>query len=98
MVSGEGSREVSSVNAGAGPSAGQALHSRPGPPQRCPRPQPPGQTLVQGLLWETWMAQEERHRGADMGGGQGAAGSPHYSTMDPKFYQAHLCIQSPINS
>lgn len=27
---------------------------RPGPPQCCPGPQPPGRTLDQGLLWETW--------------------------------------------
>lgn len=65
---------------------------RPGPPQCCPGPQPPCRMLDQGLLWETWTetrGTRREDRGSDMEGRQGAVGSPHYSTTDPKFYQPH---------
>lgn len=76
----------------SGEGSGQARPSTVLPRASASRPDArPGSSL--GNLDRNQGNQEGRHRGSDMEGRQGAVGSPHYSTTDPKFYQPH-----PINS
>lgn len=76
---------------------GESLH-RPGCPPRCLRPQPPGQALDRGLLWDFWTSQEERYRGADTGGLEGRNGLTSLLYSGPQILPPHLCVRSALSA